>query len=284
MPDDMIRAAGPPARPAEVQVDGATIRYRLWDQAGPNAPGLLLAHGFRAHARWWDHIAPAFAAGYRVAAADFSGFGDSDWREVYSARTFARELLAVADHARLTPVTIVAHSFGGTQAAHAASMAPDKVRRVVVIDSRMLIAPVPEPEAFELSKVGRVNHVFDSPETLVGRFRLLPPVEQVDPGLLDYIARHSIRPVEGGWAWKFDARLDPQLVDDPYRLAPPDIGPRLDFIYGARSDVAPEAMARTIASYYGREPVFIPGANHHMPLECPEALIEAVQALLATPA
>jgi pimeloyl-ACP methyl ester carboxylesterase len=280
MPDDAIRGA---ARPLEVRSDGAMIRYRLWDEAGPDAPGLLLAHGFRAHARWWDHIAPAFAGDYRVAALDFSGFGDSDWRDAYSARNFARELLAVADHAGLTPVTIVAHSFGGTQAAHAAAMDPDMVRRVMVIDSRMLIATIPEPEASELSQVGRVNHIFDDLETLVGRFRLLPPVETVDAGLLDYIARHSVRRVAGGWSWKFDARLDPQLVDDPHRLAPRDILPHMDFIYGARSDVAPEAMARTIAAYYGREPVFIPGANHHMPLECPAALIEAVQALLAKP-
>ncbi|HYG27789.1 MAG TPA: alpha/beta hydrolase [Caulobacteraceae bacterium] len=292
MPADAIRATAPfevhgesseippMVQPREVETEGAMIRYRLWEQAGPDAPGLLFAHGFRAHSRWWDHIAPAFAADYRVAALDFSGFGDSDWRDTYSAHSFARELLAVADHARLTPVTIVAHSFGGTPAAHAAYMAPEKVRRVVIIDSRMLIAPVPEPEAFELSKVGRVNHVFDDLETLVRRFRLLPPVEAVAPGLLDYIARHSVRPVEGGWAWKFDARLDPQLVGDPQRLAPPDIRPPLDFIYGSRSDVAPPALARTIAAYYGREPMFIADANHHLPLECPEALIDALRGLL----
>jgi len=265
----------------QVEVDGAAIRYRLWDQAGPDAPGLLFAHGFRAHARWWDHIAPAFAHRFRVAALDFSGFGDSDWRDAYFALTFARELLAVGEDAGLTPMTIVAHSFGGTPAAHAAFMAPEQVVRVVVIDSRMLIPALPEPASEMLRTISRQNQVFDSAEALLGRFRLLPPVDEVAPELLDHISRHSIRRVEEGWTWKFDARLDPQLNEDPGRFVPSNIQAPLNFIYGARSDVAPPETAWTVARYFGQgDPVFVAETNHHVPLERPAALIGLLRGMI----
>ena len=66
-------------------VEGTSIAYRAWgDQADRS---IVLVHGGAAHSRWWDHIAPLLARGWRVVALDLSGHGDSGRRDSYSLDT-----------------------------------------------------------------------------------------------------------------------------------------------------------------------------------------------------
>ena len=44
-------------------------------------------------------------------------------------------------------------------------------------------------------------------DTALGRFRLIPEQPCQHPYVVDYIARQSLRAVEGGWTWKFDPAL-----------------------------------------------------------------------------
>ena len=55
----------------------------------------MLVHGGAAHSGWWDHVAPLLTW-HRVVALDLTGHGDSDRREVYDMRLWAREVVAVA--------------------------------------------------------------------------------------------------------------------------------------------------------------------------------------------
>src|SRR5271154_1731230 len=95
-----------------VDVEGAKIHYLRWGDRA--RPGLLLVHGNAAHAHWWDFIAPFMARDYNIAAMDLSGMGDSDWRPNYSMDVFAREQMAVCEHAGMfgvgEPPVIAAHS------------------------------------------------------------------------------------------------------------------------------------------------------------------------------
>ena len=52
---------------------GVTIETLAWGERGK--PGLLLLHGGSAHADWWSHLAPFFAASHRVVASSWSGEG-----------------------------------------------------------------------------------------------------------------------------------------------------------------------------------------------------------------
>ena len=38
----------------------------------------------------------------------------------------------------------------------------------------------------------------------MGRYRLAPPQECDNRYLMDYMAYHSLKEIEGGWSWKFD--------------------------------------------------------------------------------
>src|SRR5215475_1342121 len=75
IPQWFSSALAAPVQECTTTVAGCTISYRCWGPAG--AAGIILVHGGAAHARWWDHIAPMLGPGYRVAALDLSGHGDS---------------------------------------------------------------------------------------------------------------------------------------------------------------------------------------------------------------
>lgn len=277
------RFADAPTR--EVVVDGVPIRYRLWDSAPAQAPALLFLHGFRAHSRWWDHIVPFFTDHYRVATMDFGGLGDSGWRDRYTMRSFAREVLAVIADAGLAPVTIVAHSFGGSPAASASLLEPGAIRRAIIIDTRMILDGVPDPQSIELRafNANAQKRIYKDLDEVRGRYRLIPSSGTVDQDIIDHIALHSARQVEEGWTWKFDPSFDPQISDDPDRLVPRGVSVPVDYIYGDRSGVVTPALAELIVSLMSNcgAPIEIPNSDHHVLLEQPVALIAVLRALIA---
>ena len=70
---------------------GCPIHYFSW--GNPANPGVLLLHGFLAHARCFAFIAPLLANDYYVVAYDFSGMGDSGAREQYPDEVRLQELI-----------------------------------------------------------------------------------------------------------------------------------------------------------------------------------------------
>src|SRR5262245_20418622 len=101
VPAWFTRALAAPVESRYVEVDGAPIHYLSWNAKDAHKPGLLFAHGFRAHARWWSFIAPFFMSRFRVVSMDFAGMGDSGARAHYEPVLFSRDIVGVIEHARL---------------------------------------------------------------------------------------------------------------------------------------------------------------------------------------
>jgi pimeloyl-ACP methyl ester carboxylesterase len=269
-----------PAQERSVEVEGAPIVYRGWNLKATDLPGLLLIHGFRAHARWWDHIAPSLARTHRVAAINLSGMGDSGRRPAYSRAQHGREVMAVAAACGFDPVTLVAHSYGAIGCIMASIAEPDRVRRLIVIDTALPTAAdvghqIPVPPL----------RLYPTREAAIERFRLIPPGEWPITEVLAYIAHHSVRETDEGWTWKFAEDAATSLNSEFYREALFGVPIPTDVIYGVQSEVmTPErrAMAAEIAPLCG-PPIAIPCAHHHIMIEQPLALVTAIEALLATP-
>lgn len=190
----------------EVSVEGCGIRYLRWGD--PAKPGLLLVHGNAAHAWWWAFIAPFLATDYHVVAMNLSGMGDSGWRQTYQMELFAHEMIEVAEHAGFyavdKPPVVVGHSFGGFCSVLTGSMFGDQLAGVVLVDS-----PINPPERSSggpPERETRPHNVYPTFEAALARFRLAPPQPCENDYLVDYVARRSLRQVEGGWTWKFDPR------------------------------------------------------------------------------
>ncbi len=274
-------AISAPCATGAVDVRGCGVAYREWGQRG--APGVLLVHGFAAHAHWWDFIAPLLADGRHVAAIDLSGMGDSGHRRAYPVDLHVEEVLAVAATLGFGPdTTLVGHSYGGFVCCLAAARHPGRFDGIVMVDSP--VRPPEERLPRRRDLFGHTEHnVYPTWEQAIGRFRVVPEQGCEHDYVLAHIARHSLKEVSGGWMWKFDDRLfDTAPVVD---LADEFVAvrDRLTFIYGQRSAIVTarhlEYMAGLAA---GRAPfIGIPDAEHHLFLNQPVAFLTTLRAVLA---
>ncbi|MGW1224928.1 alpha/beta fold hydrolase [Streptomyces sp. NPDC002530] len=200
-------------------VDGGTIAYEV---AGAG-PLIVLAHGMGDSRVAYRSVVPALvAAGYRVAAVDLRGCGESGtaWSD-WSRTAIAGDLIALVRHLG-GPAVLVGHSISGGAATIAAAQEPALVSAVVEL------APFTRKQSFRLGdlRVGRLRR---------GMTRLLGAVMfgslRLWRGYLD-VAYPGAKPA--GW----EARLDGigAMLSEPARMkafqgmgrsAPTDAGERL---------------------------------------------------------
>ena len=251
------------------------IAYRLWGSG--TGRGVVLVHGGGAHSRWWDHIAPLLAAGRRVAAIDLSGHGDSGRREGYNFDVWAREIMAVAADAGFAAPVIIGHSMGGLATMRLAANVGSSIEGAVIIDSP-LRDRAPEELAARRQRTFRRLKVYPDAEAIMARFRPVP--DQAAIGYIaDHVAATSIRPVEGGWTWKWDPKVFGREELNPPRT-------RLDCrvaLFRAQHGILSAEMSALTYDRLGRvTPVVeIPAAGHHVMLDQPIALVAALRTLLA---
>ncbi|MBL1072803.1 alpha/beta hydrolase [Nocardia sp. 2] len=115
-------------------IDGGQIAYDVTGEG----PLVVLSHGIGDSRAAFRFLAPALAAaGYRVAAADMRGHGESsmnwtshDGSEAISRTDVAGDLLALIRHLG-GPAVIIGHSLSGGAATIAAAQAPELVSGVI---------------------------------------------------------------------------------------------------------------------------------------------------------
>jgi len=264
-----------------IEVAGAAIHYLAWGDR--TKPGLVLVHGGAAHAQWWSFIAPLLTRQYYVVAPDLSGHGDSGWREHYPRRVFADDVMAVIAEAKfIGPPVLVGHSMGGLVSIVAASLYGDQLAGAVIVD-----APVrkPDPESQERASRGVVSRrrVYTNLETALSRFRLLPSQPCNNEFILDHLARTSVRRVEGGYSWKFDARVFVDFSLEAMHDYLASTRCRVALFRGELSVVVPPETGEYMYELLERNSplVEIPEAHHHLFLDQPLAFVAALRALLA---
>ena len=286
-----LDALATPTDEGSVEVEGARIHWIGW--GARRDPTLVLVHGGAAHARWWTAVAPSLARSHRVVAVDLSGHGDSGWREAYDGEQWAEEVLgAAADGGGTGRPLVVGHSMGGFITIVLAAKYGPALAGAVVLD-----APVrrPDPESEE----GRHGRMFRAPKTYpdlrtaVEHFHLVPPQPCENDWLLEYVARHSLRPTAGGWTWKFDPRVftarsgpsQPNQFSD--RLA--QAGCRMALVNGERSAIVDAEVRAHMAALLAGAPAAeagvpvldVPFASHHLLLDQPLALVTAIRGVVA---
>jgi len=284
VPDWFARAIEAPAESCYAEVDGTPIHYLYWNAQDVHKPGLLFAHGFRAHARWWSFIAPFFMSRFRVVSMDFAGMGDSGARSQYERALFSRDIVGVIEHARLGAATLVGHSFGGGRIARTCADHPAHVQRAVIIDSYIPVPEIERPQSPAPLHL-RPKRLYPTLAAARERFRLIPEQNCAAPYVLDYVGRHSVKQVDGGWTWKFDENFSPRQNEADADWAASvlaRINLPVTFIYGDRSAVVSRAHAHAIMGHVrdGRGPIAIPQSHHHVMLDQPLALVAALRAIL----
>jgi len=111
--------------------DGAAMRYL---HAGTGPP-LILIHGLMGYSFSWRHAIPAFAEKFKVFAVDLLGTGYSEKPAGLdcSLRACAQRLLRFMDAMSAHAFDVVGTSHGGGVAMMAAVLAPERVRRLILV-------------------------------------------------------------------------------------------------------------------------------------------------------
>jgi pimeloyl-ACP methyl ester carboxylesterase len=114
-----------------LDINGGRIAYEVTGEG----PLIVLSHGIGDRRQVFRFLAPELArAGFRVAAADMRGHGESstgDWKSI-SRTDVAGDLVALIGHLG-GPAVIVGHSLSGGAATIAAATAPDLVSGIVEV-------------------------------------------------------------------------------------------------------------------------------------------------------
>jgi pimeloyl-ACP methyl ester carboxylesterase len=278
--DWLLDALRRPGNSRFVEVDGVRLHYLVWGEDRTDKPLLVLVHGLRAHAHWWDAVAPSLADDYRVVVPDLSGMGDSDGRSNYVG-AYSRDLIGVIECLNAGPVIVVGHSYGGSRVLQACGLRPELFQRLILVDTFVALDGEPLPE----DPSRRTHRVYATMDQAVARFRLLPDQPAIDPRLLNHLALHSLRAIEGGFVWKFDQNLPPVMLrEGNIGALLPGLSVPVDYVYGERSALIDVGRARRIVDRFGqgRRPIIIPNGHHHLMLDQPIALVRALRALLST--
>lgn len=274
VPDWFVQALAAAPEHRDVEVEEARVHYRAWGD--PSLPGLVLIHGGAAHSGWWDHIAPQLHS-HRVVAVDLTGHGDSEHRDGYDMKVWAREVVAVAAAEGLGRPVVLGHSLGGWVALTVGVEHPDTVAAVAVIDSPIDRQP---PEDEKLRNRQRPHRPYANADEAVARFRTVPAQDVLLPYVRDHVARGSLRHDSDGWRWKFDPRFwgtRPLLTQLLPQLQTPVA------LFRCEKGLVSRAMATEMAALVaGRLPVVdVPDAGHHPMLDRPLSLVTGVRTLLA---
>ena len=133
--ESLVARWAPP--PSEfIDLDGQLLHLRDVGPRGDPLP-IVLLHGTSASLHTWEGWAAELSKTRRVIAFDLPGFGLTGPRTDarYSLDDDARFVLSVLDHLRLPQVVLGGNSLGGRIAWRLASLAPQRVARLILVDA-----------------------------------------------------------------------------------------------------------------------------------------------------
>jgi pimeloyl-ACP methyl ester carboxylesterase len=234
-PEAFVEAIEGRSERFETPCGQGALAWRAWGEGPP----LLLLHGAGGSWAHWIRNIPALSARRRLLAVDIPGYGES--APLAEAETPFPVAQVIADGLRrlpfAVPLDVAGFSLGGVVAAHMAVVAPDLVRRLVIIGSGGLDTPLSH---IRYQRLGGLS----GEEKRAAQRRNLLQMMLHDPASADDLALYlqDTRTSRG--------TLDAQSLVLPDRLVKvlPQVRAQVDLIWGEfdRPHYDPEAQAEVV--------------------------------------
>jgi pimeloyl-ACP methyl ester carboxylesterase len=179
-------------------------------------------------------------------------------------------------------MTVIGHSMGGHNAIGFAAWHPDRVERLVVVDSRPSIPAERLQTMHRRGDRGPMRH--ESLDSALRSFRLLPRETVAEPRLLEHLARQGIVERDGRFLYRFDPACNGRRrPTDGWTLLERITAPTL-LVRGEHSPILPPEMAADMLARLPRARlVEIAGTYHHLVLDAPFAFAKVLDAFLEEP-
>ncbi|MEA2866577.1 MAG: hypothetical protein QOE39_1292 [Bradyrhizobium sp.] len=189
-----------------------TLNCVFW---GPeDAPPVLLLHGLRAYAHWFDDFADVAKDRFRLIALDQRGRGAPGWASDgrYDTDSYVADIDCVANAFHLDRFAIVGHSMGGTNATNYAAAHPDRISALVIVDS------APELDPAGLGRIRSELAVTPKgfPDRATARsFLRTMHIRASDASIETRLDWMLIADGQGALTWRIDpAIFDPKMTPD----------------------------------------------------------------------
>lgn len=258
------------------------LHYVEWGE--PDAPSIILLHGLRAYAHWFDEFAEAAASRYRLIALDQRGRGLSGWAAdgLYNTDAYVADLEVLRIHLGLDRMSLMGHSMGGTNVINYTAKYPQHVEALVIIDS------APELDNVGLTRIrselGRTPKRFDTladARVFLRSLHTRASEQNIDTRLKWMLQEGQ----DGGYVWRIDnAIFDPRMTPDPAertwsalrKITCPTL-----IVRGGVSDlITREMVERMMACIPGCKNVEIPDAAHMVIEDNPDGFNAGVMPFL----
>jgi len=247
-----------------------------------DGPTIVMIHGFGAALDWWDEIAPRLAEDHRVIRLDLIGHGGTEApQRGYSIERQAALVAAVLDAQEAGKVVVIGHSMGGEVATALAEARPDRVEKIVLIDTppagtaafdrltRLYLSPVVGPLLDRFANDALYREAlaqgfapgFDVPQRFV-----------TDLAQLTYPA--AVGAHDGSVAYRSAETI-------PERLAALKPAPPLLVIVGTLDAIVPVDEAQKYRAVPGVRIVTLDGVGHSPMVEAPDRTLDLIRTFLA---
>jgi lipase len=219
-------------------------------------------HGVSSHAPRFRRLGERLAPRFRVVSVDLRGHGNSDWEPPWDLDTHVGDLLETADSLGVDGADWMGHSFGGRLALELAARAPDRVRRLVLLDPAVWVPP---PHALDVAEQMLADESFASPEEAFERRVAGGTVPYTPRELLEEEIREQLEVgADGRWRYRFSR---PAVIAAYGEMAKvPPLGqvtaPAL-IVRGTETEVLPPQLVETTRELYAGplEVVDVPGRH-----------------------
>lgn len=138
------------------------LHVHEWGDSGGEP--VVCLHGVTGHGGRFRRLAEGRLAHRRVVSLDLRGHGRSSWEPPWSIADHLADLAETADALGVASADWVGHSYGGRLVAELALRAPERVRRIGLLDPALSL---PAELCLERAEIERETVRFDSPEEAI---------------------------------------------------------------------------------------------------------------------
>jgi lipase len=205
------------------------LHIRQWGSG--SAESVVCVHGIAQHGGVFEELGRRLAEnGRQVVSVDLRGHGASDREPPWNTDTHVDDLLETVDSLDISRATWIGHSFGGRLVAALAVRAPERAKRLALLDPGF---GVPAAHALRSAEIDRLDWSFASVDGAVNALLsadtvAAAPRETVAAFAADYLERGSdgrlrfrFSPAAAVVAWSEVTLPPPEIAQLPTLLVRP---------------------------------------------------------------
>ncbi len=181
------------------------LKTRHWGSEGP--ANVVCVHGIAQHGGIFEDLGERLAvAGHSVTAVDLRGHGESGREPPWNVAAHVQDLVETVDDLGIESAVWIGHSFGGRLAAEVATLYPDRVQRLALLDPALTVPP---DRALRGAEIERLDWSF---ATVDGAVNALLSNESIVASPREVIAAYVQDDIRKGPDGRFRFRFSPSAA------------------------------------------------------------------------